>query len=142
MLRNLPNCICGAAFCALLMCAVPAGAQVTTADIVGTVTDASGAVLPNAQVTIKNLGTGISRSMATNATGNYTFTLLPIGSYSVTVEVTGFKTFTVPTLTLAAGDRARVDAKMELGEFGRIYFADFDQVRARERTVRVQIVGE
>ncbi|MGA9397483.1 MAG: secondary thiamine-phosphate synthase enzyme YjbQ [Anaerolineaceae bacterium] len=35
-----------------------------------------------------------------------------------------------------------VDGKMELGEFGRIYFADFDQVRARERTVRVQIVGE
>jgi len=35
-----------------------------------------------------------------------------------------------------------VDGKLELGEFGRIYFADFDQVRARERTVRVQIVGE
>jgi secondary thiamine-phosphate synthase enzyme len=35
-----------------------------------------------------------------------------------------------------------VDGKMELGEFGRIYFADFDQVRARERTVHVQIVGE
>jgi len=35
-----------------------------------------------------------------------------------------------------------VNGKMELGEFGRIYFADFDQVRARERTVRVQIVGE
>ena len=35
-----------------------------------------------------------------------------------------------------------VDGKLELGEFGRIYFADFDQVRARERTVRIQIVGE
>lgn len=35
-----------------------------------------------------------------------------------------------------------VDGKMELGEFGRIYFADFDQVRARERTVRIQIIGE
>ncbi len=35
-----------------------------------------------------------------------------------------------------------VDGAMQLGEFGRIYFADFDQVRARERTVRVQIVGE
>ncbi len=35
-----------------------------------------------------------------------------------------------------------VEGKLELGEFGRIYFADFDQVRARERTVRVQIVGE
>jgi secondary thiamine-phosphate synthase enzyme len=35
-----------------------------------------------------------------------------------------------------------VDGKLELGEFGRIYFADFDQVRARERTIRVQIVGE
>ncbi|MGB9521796.1 MAG: YjbQ family protein, partial [Anaerolineales bacterium] len=35
-----------------------------------------------------------------------------------------------------------VDGKLELGEFGRIYFADFDQVRARERTVRFQVVGE
>jgi len=35
-----------------------------------------------------------------------------------------------------------IDGQMELGEFGRIYFADFDQVRARERNVRVQIVGE
>lgn len=115
MLFNLRGLICGATFCALLLWAAPSTAQVTTAEIIGTVTDPSGAILPNVQVTIKNLGTGITRSMATTATGSYTFTLLPIGSYSVTVEASGFKTFTVPTLTLAAGDRARVDAKLEIG---------------------------
>ena len=90
-----------------LFCGADAMAQVTTADIVGTVTDASGAVLPNVQVTIKNLGTNIARSMATTETGNYTFSLLPIGSYSLTIEASGFKTYTVPSITLAAGDRAR-----------------------------------
>jgi hypothetical protein len=90
-------------------------AQAVTAEIIGTVTDSSGGVLPNAKVTITNLGTNISRSMTTTGVGTYAFSLLPVGSYSVSVEAAGFKTFTVPTITLAVGDRARVDAKMEIG---------------------------
>jgi hypothetical protein len=96
------------------LCVFTARAQ-NTADIVGTVRDASDAVVVGAKVTLKNLGTNVSRSMATSGTGEYSFALLPVGRYSVTVEVTGFKVFAVPSVTISAGDRARVDAKMQVG---------------------------
>src|SRR5437870_7832686 len=102
----------------VLMCVVAsasAGAQVTTADVVGKVTDATGAVVPGAQVTVTNLGTNIARTVTADERGDYVVNLLAIGRYAVRVEVAGFKTFTVE-LTLVAGDRARVDAKMEIGQ--------------------------
>ena len=91
-------------------------AQVTTADIVGTVTDNSGAVVPGAKVTITNLDTEAPRQTQTDASGAYVVSLLPIGRYSVRVEANGFKAFTVASTTLASGDRARVDAQMQVGE--------------------------
>jgi hypothetical protein len=111
-----PVIACISAAALLACCAALAPAQVTTADIVGTVKDASGGVLPGATVTIKNLGTGVERSMPTNEVGNYAFTLLPIGTYSVKIELSGFKTFVNPNVVLAGGDRARVDATMQIGE--------------------------
>jgi Carboxypeptidase regulatory-like domain len=86
------------------------------ADIVGTVTDNLGAVVPNAKVTVQNRQTGLVRDMATDGSGNFAAALLPVGTYSVSVVVQGFKTFNAPTVTLATGDRARVDATMQLGE--------------------------
>ena len=91
-------------------------AQVTTADVVGTVTDNAGAVLPNAKVTVTHLGTNIARTAVTDASGEFVINLLPIGQYSVRVEASGFKGFTVNALTLVAGDRTRVDARMEVGQ--------------------------
>src|SRR5579872_2125085 len=82
-----------------------------TADIIGTVSDSSGATVPNAKVTVKNTGTNVSRSMQASSSGDYAFTLLPVGTYSITVEATGFKTYSATAITIAAGDRARVDAK-------------------------------
>jgi outer membrane receptor protein involved in Fe transport len=105
-------------FISILMCVVlsiPAAAQVTTADVVGRVTDSTGAVVPGAQITVTNLGTNISRSAVADERGDYVVNLLPAGRYSVRVEVAGFKTFSIET-TLAAGDRARVDARMEVGQ--------------------------
>src|SRR5215831_14493640 len=87
-----------------------------TADIVGTVTDPTGGVLTGARISAKNLDTGLIRSAETNTAGDYSLALLPIGNYSVTVEMPGFKMFTNPKLTLATGDRARVDAQMQVGE--------------------------
>ncbi len=87
-----------------------------TADIVGTVTDNTGAVVAAAKVTARNLNTGLTRTEATNAAGDFSFTSLPVGNYAVTVEATGFKMFTNRNLTLATGDRARVDAQMQLGD--------------------------
>jgi outer membrane receptor protein involved in Fe transport len=90
-------------------------AQVNTADVVGTVTDPSGAVIPNAKVTITNAGTGISRTMQTTSAGDYVFTNLLVGTYKVKVELAGFKSYVNDNLTLAVGDRARVDAKLQVG---------------------------
>lgn len=93
----------------------PALLAQNTADIIGTVTDASGAAVANAKVTAKNTGTNASRSVQTSPSGDYSFTLLPVGTYSLTVEATGFKTYSAGGITIAVGDRARVDAKMEVG---------------------------
>ena len=97
-----------------LMLHTAAFAQVTTADIVGRVTDASGAVLPGVTVTVENTGTHDTRVAPTNASGDYTFTLLPIGRYSVKIELQGFTTQTA-SLALSAGDRSRLDVRLQVG---------------------------
>src|SRR5581483_5685839 len=94
--------------------AVSAMAQLTTADVAGTVTDSSGAALPNAKVTLTNTATNEARGQQTNGSGEYTFTFLQPGRYSVRVEAPGFKTFS-STIDISAGNRARVDAAMQLG---------------------------
>ena len=91
-------------------------AQVTTADIVGSITDPSGAIVADATVTAKNQGTGVTRTTTSGTSGEYTFTLLPLGAYTISVEAKGFKTFVSKNITLSAGDRARVDASLAVGQ--------------------------
>ncbi len=100
----------------LFACAIPAAlGQLTTADIVGTVTDATGAVIPNATVVITNTGTQEKRTVTSDASGNYVVTLLPVGHYSIVVTSPGFKTEKTPDLSLEGGDRARSDAHLQTG---------------------------
>jgi hypothetical protein len=101
--------------CFALLCAVGARAQ-ETGDIVGTVTDSTGAVVPNATVTLTNTLTNVTQTAQTAGDGNYLFTLLQVGTYLVKVSAAGFKTSTAPALPLSSGDRARVDVKLEVGE--------------------------
>jgi hypothetical protein len=103
-----------AAVAASVILHAAAVAQVTTADIVGRVTDASGAVLPGVTVTVENLATRETRVAPTSATGDYAFTLLPIGRYAVKIELPGFASQTASAV-LAAGDRARIDVKLQVG---------------------------
>ena len=98
----------------LLAAAAHLTAQVNTGDVVGTVTDVSGAVLPDAKVTLENTGTGVFRTVQTGKTGDYSFSLLQVGTYDVTIEAKGFRTFVTKDLNLSAGDRVRVDGKMEI----------------------------
>jgi hypothetical protein len=92
-----------------------ATAQLSTADIVGTVTDASGAQVPNAKVTVVNADTHETRTGNSSATGDYQFTLLPVGRYTVTVTAPGFKVSTTSNVAIEAGDRAREDVHLALG---------------------------
>jgi hypothetical protein len=89
--------------------------QLTTADIVGTVTDATGAVLPNAAVALTNLGTNEQRSGQTNGSGDFSFTLLPVGHYSLSVKAKGFQESINKDIAVEAGDRARADVRLEAG---------------------------
>ena len=92
-----------------------AQAQLTNGDVIGTVTDTSGAVIPGAKVTLTNTGTNIAASTTTNDTGDYTFNLLNPGQYTLTVEANGFRKLVISGFTLAAGDRLRENANMQPG---------------------------
>jgi len=103
--------------CAFLVVAsliLPSLASAQTADIVGRVTDNSGGVLPGATVTVENVGTRDVRTAVTTDTGDYVFTLLPIGTYTVKIELQGFSAYSSRAV-LTSGDRIRVDGKLSLG---------------------------
>jgi Carboxypeptidase regulatory-like domain len=89
--------------------------QLNTADILGTVTDSTAAVVRNADVTLTNLGTNEKRRALSNSSGNYSFTLLPVGHYSIAVKATGFATSITKDLSVEAGDHARNDVQLHLG---------------------------
>src|SRR5260370_17182940 len=93
----------------------PLYAQSTTADVVGTATDSTGAVVPGATVQLTNLDTQEKRTAISNEAGQYIFTLLKPNHYSLTVSNKGFKTSTIASYTLSAGDRAREDAHLDIG---------------------------
>jgi hypothetical protein len=90
-------------------------AQLTTADILGTVTDATGAVVPNATIVLTNIGTNEKRTTVSNASGDYSFNLLPVGHYSVSTKAAGFQANVVRDLSVEAGDRARNDVHLLTG---------------------------
>ena len=90
--------------------------QSTTQTIQGLVTDPSGAVIPGANVTMRNLGTGVSQIVQTNETGNYTFTLVPVGNYAVHCEAAGFKADVVSGVRVETGAQVRQNFVMQVGE--------------------------
>jgi hypothetical protein len=99
----------------LLVFTATAWSQRTTADVVGTITDASGGVLPNVRVTIHNLDTGADSATESDKSGEYAISQLPVGRYSMKVISPGFKSWTVPLVTLGIGDRLRQDVQLQLG---------------------------
>jgi outer membrane receptor protein involved in Fe transport len=106
-------------FCLVAICiatlTLAAMGQIQNGQFTGTVTDASGAALAGAKVTMTNSATNLSVSTTTNGTGVYYAKELPIGVYKITVEASGFRTFENAGVTLDAGTIARVDIKMQLG---------------------------
>ena len=85
------------------------------ATIVGTVTDPSGAAVPNVSITVTNLDTGLARTLATGSDGQYVAPSLQIGHYTVKATASGFKGAEQSGIVLQVGDRSRVDFKLQVG---------------------------
>lgn len=102
--------------CSVLLIGVSGlSAQETAATLVGSITDASGAVVPDVLVRATNLATNVSRESKSDSSGNYSIPFLLAGDYTVTASITGFQTQTVDRLTLQVQQTARMDFKLTLG---------------------------
>ena len=100
----------------LVLSSSPAYAQGgTTSTLSGIAVDSSGAVLPGADVTVTLPSTGFTQSAVTNADGAFSFPGLNIGTYTVTVKLSGFKTFISNNVVLTSGAGANVRATLEIG---------------------------
>lgn len=112
--RN-PLCFVAIALLAALGWSTAAPAQITTATVVGVVTDRSGAAVPNAQATITNTDTNLTRTVTANSVGQYRFDFLPVGPYTLSVSAKGFKKYTQTGIVLTLNETATLDATLDLG---------------------------
>jgi hypothetical protein len=111
--------VCMAILAALLLVVAVSrawGQTAATGQIEGTVTDPSKAAVTGATVTVTNEATGITRTVKSGADGGYVVPLLPPGSYSVTVEASGFKTETNKNILVQVASTATVNIRLQLGE--------------------------
>ncbi len=104
------------AFVFCLSISVPVHAQVTGATLSGTVTDASGAVIAGAEVSVRNTATGIAKDTTTDSAGFYTVPNLIPGPYEVKISAKGFTTAVQSNLTLAVGAQQSLNIPMKVGE--------------------------
>ena len=105
-----------AMFVSLLAIPSTASAQAVTGTLLGNVTDASGAAVPGATVTAIETQTNISRTAVSNEAGNYIFSSLKNGTYSVEAELQGFRKVIRQNVRVDVNTTMRVDLKLELGQ--------------------------
>jgi len=106
------------AICVMLLSCLPgpqASAQSIFANLSGTVTDTSGAVVPGAKVTVQDANSKTTRHLTTNSSGYFSFPELPAGTYNVIVEAKGFAKWVASGVTLQSTDDKRVDASLKVG---------------------------
>lgn len=104
-----------AALALLLAIPLAVSAQVTTATIVGTVSDPGSANVPGAQVTARNVDTGLTRTVTSGADGSYRIEFLPVGNYAIEVTTSGFKKSYLNNIVLQVNDTVRVDVALTVG---------------------------
>ncbi len=90
-------------------------AQIDTGQISGTVTDPSGAIVPNAQVVERNMGTNATRTVLSGANGSYVFAGLPAANYEITVTAPGFESY-IQQVQVTVGGYPTLDVKLQLGQ--------------------------
>jgi hypothetical protein len=128
----------------VLTLAVPAVvlAQFETATVLGTVKDASGAVVSGSKVTLENVQTGISATTQTDASGNYIFLNVRIGAYRVKAEAAGFKVAIAEEFTVTVNARQRVDLTLSVGDITQtVEVREAAAALETESSDRGQIVG-
>ncbi|MDZ4802669.1 MAG: TonB-dependent receptor [Bryobacteraceae bacterium] len=104
------------AFGALLLALTPLTAQYTTASLGGAVSDSSGAILPDAKVTVRNVETGFTQTVNSGPAGAYLFSRLPVGAYSLSVEKQGFSTYVQDGLRLTVDQMANQNVSLQVGQ--------------------------
>jgi len=103
----------------LLLMLLPAGilfGQATEATILGTVTDNSSSVVPDAAITVTSVETNYARTTKTNGDGEYVVSGLPIGTYTVSAEKAGFKRAVFPPVEMNLKARVRANLQLQVGE--------------------------
>src|SRR5262245_37189529 len=91
-------------------------AQAQSGTIVGTLTDATGAVVPNAKVTLINIGTKFSRTVESNVNGQFSAPTVPTGEYAIQVEHPGFQKLVRSGVKLTAADTLTVELSLQVGD--------------------------
>ena len=108
------------AFCGLLILTAMSYGQSFYGSIVGTVTDASGAGVPESGVTMINMGTAERRVTQTDSSGAYQFVTVPPGRYRIEVEKSGFRRFIREPITVEVQNALRIDVGMQLGDLSQV----------------------
>ena len=116
---NYRNCRSGF-FAVVIAAATVTGYTQSTATLSGNVTDPSGSLVPQAQITVRNLATGVDRVVTSDSAGNYFVPSLQPGNYSVTVQAAGFAIYKLSTLTLQVAQAVTVKAKLDIASAGEI----------------------
>ena len=104
---------------ALLFAPRAAMARTDAATVLGTVVDATGAVIPGATVTLKNAETGITATAVTDSAGNFQFLNVRVGTYGLRSELQGFSAAIVENIQVTVNARQRVDLTMKWGTSAR-----------------------
>src|SRR3954466_9788923 len=99
---------------ALLLCVSANGQSLVSGDVTGTITDPSGAVVPNATVSVTNNATGQTQTATTNSSGAYRFSLLPPGGYTVSAAASGFQNSS-RNITVVVGQASAVSLQLTVG---------------------------
>src|SRR6202041_947133 len=132
------------AVCLLVFCGEKIEAQQATALLTGTIKDSTGAVVPDAKVTLKNSDTNIARTANSDKSGEFLFTLIPIGRYEVDVEGASFRKYVRKGITLEINQNARLDVVLEVGAATQVIevTGDVTQVDTVSDTIGTSVVGE
>lgn len=126
--------------CAVLACVstnLAVGQTVESQQITGSVSDSSGAVVANAEITVTNSATGLSRTVNSNGDGLYTVLNLPVGTYTLTASAPGFKKFIINDVSVDVGAKPAVAVQLSVGDVNQAVEVKADTVMIQTTTAEI-----